>query len=114
MCCYHLEDHQDCITSVNISPDTEMIAVSNENSTIYLYKLSENTTINEKKYQKISNRKTQNENKPNFQELVGGHSSTVFKAKFTHDSKYLLSCGDDNTACLWNVNKTKENLENKE
>ncbi len=114
MCCYHLEDHQDCITSVNISPDTEMIAVSNENSTIYLYKLSENTTINEKKYQKISNRKIQNENKPNFQELVGGHSSTVFKAKFTHDSKYLLSCGDDNTACLWNVNKTKENLENKE
>ena len=54
MCCYHLEDHQDCITSVNISPDTEMIAVSNENSTIYLYKLSENTTIDDKKYQKIS------------------------------------------------------------
>ena len=41
---------------------------------------------------------------PDCQELIGGHSGVVFKSKFTHDSKYLISCGDDGQACLWNVN----------
>lgn len=43
-------------------------------------------------------------NKTSFQELGGGHTGTVFKSKFTHDSKYLLSAGDDGLSCLWNIN----------
>lgn len=92
MCSYYLNDYQDCITSVNISPNTEMIAVSEENSSIYLYKMNET--------------KVKSKNALNYYELIGGHSSAVFKAKFTHDSKYLLSCGDDNLACLWNISSS--------
>lgn len=47
----------------------------------------------------------------NFQELIGGHSNVVFKSKFTHDSKYLLSCGADNIACLWDVNNFKNSFD---
>ena len=46
-----------------------------------------------------------------FQELTGGHSNAVFKSKFTHDSKYLLSCGADNVACLWDVKGFANNTE---
>jgi transcription initiation factor TFIID subunit 5 len=41
-------------------------------------------------------------------ELTGGHSDVVFKSKFTHDSKYLLSCGGDGAACLWDVNSNEQ------
>ena len=45
------------------------------------------------------------QNNNEFHELVGGHSKSVYKAKFTHNSKYLLSCGADGLACLWDVEK---------
>ncbi len=35
----------------------------------------------------------------------------VYKTEFTHDSKYLLSCGADSLVCLWDVEK--ESLRNK-
>lgn len=38
-----------------------------------------------------------------FRELTGGHSGPIFKSKFTHDSKYLVSCGSDGVACLWDL-----------
>jgi WD40 repeat protein len=44
-------------------------------------------------------------NKNYFKELIGGHSGAVFKSKFTHDSKYLLSCGSDGLACLWDLGR---------
>ena len=100
----------DCVTSANISPNTELIAFANENSSICLYKLNETKLRTTKSEDYIETSKINpNENQENFQELTGGHSGTVFKAKFTHDSKYLLSCGSDNIACLWNVNKSISN-----
>ncbi len=81
-----------------------MIAISNENSSIHVYELNENKTI----YTNSLKKKAKMIETGLYRELVGGHSSTVFKSKFTHDSKYLVSCGDDNTACLWNLNKTNK------
>jgi transcription initiation factor TFIID subunit 5 len=85
-----------------------MIAISNENSSIHVYELNENKTI----YTNSLKKKAKMIETGLYRELVGGHSSTVFKSKFTHDSKYLVSCGDDNTACLWNLNKTKQIKQN--
>ena len=45
------------------------------------------------------------------QELLGGHAGVVLKAKFTHDSKYLLSCGDDGQASLWSVSRALRDLQ---
>jgi WD40 repeat protein len=49
----------------------------------------------------------QNLNTTSFCELTGGHSGPVYKSKFTHDSKYLLSCGSDTSVYLWNVENEK-------
>ena len=105
-CCYYLNDQQDCITSANISPDTSMISFTTENSSLFLYKLYDKNpqfSGDQDSYDECNNNNNQN----SYQELVGGHSNVVFKSKFTHDSKYLLSCGADNVACLWDVNKPK-------
>jgi WD40 repeat protein len=46
--------------------------------------------------------------KNHLRELEGGHTGTIFKSKFTHDSKYLVSCGSDGLACLWDLNRKNE------
>ncbi len=94
-CCYYLDDPAACITSSTISPDTSLVAFTNENSSLYLYRLSESTPplLPEPSSSAAP-----------FQELLGAHSNAVFKSEFTHDSRYLLSCGADNIACLWDVN----------
>lgn len=104
-CCYYLNDSNDCITSANISPNTNLISFTNENSSIFLYQLNKEKRENEEEEEKVS------KNSQNYEELVGGHSNCVFKSKFTHDSKYLLSCGADNVACLWDVNNIS-NMDN--
>ena len=80
-----------------------MVAFSNENSSIYLCKLNEKNIF--KKSFDLKE-KTLNDSDC-FRELIGGHSNVVFKSKFTHDSKYLLSCSADNTVCLWDVEATR-------
>jgi transcription initiation factor TFIID subunit 5 len=100
-CTYYINDSNSCITSSSISPDTSLISFTNDNSSIYLYKLNESV-------QSIFPEPSITTNKNNFQELLGGHSNVVFKSEFTHDSKYLLSCGADNISCLWDVNNSGE------
>ena len=91
-----------------MSPDSGTVAFTNENSTIYLYKLNENKESltsggSDKRWHKRQLTKSKNY----FRELAGGHTGAVFKSKFTHDSKYLVSCGSDGVACLWDVNASK-------
>ena len=104
-CCFYLDDTENIITSSAISPDLETISFTNENASIYLYKLNENK-------ENMSIKKWSNNHKPklknHFKELVGGHTGAVFKSKFTHDSKYLLSCGSDGVACLWDLKRNQE------
>lgn len=50
------------------------------------------------------------EERNHFQELIGGHTGVVFKSKFTHDSKYLMSCGEDGQACLWSMSTVLDDL----
>ena len=95
---------QDCITHLTISPNTNYIASSNENSTIFLHKLKDiHDDIDENENDENFIRLFTNNNE--FHELAGGHSKPVYKTKFTHDSKYLLSCGADSIVCLWDVEK---------
>jgi WD40 repeat protein len=91
-CTFYYNDENNFITSSTISPNFETISFTSEKSSIFLYKLNQ--------YEK---KMTYSD------ELVGGHTGAIFKSKFTHDSKFLLSCGEDGLACLWNMKKTKLN-----
>ena len=91
-CSFYYDDENSIITSSSISPNFETISFTSEKGSIFLYKLNQY----EKKMMHCD-------------ELVGGHTGSIFKSKFTHDSKYLLSCGEDGLACLWNMKKTKLN-----
>ena len=96
------------MTSSIISPDLETVSFTNENSSIYLYKLNENKeNMSIKKWSTKQLPKLKN----HFKELVGGHTGAVFKSKFTHDSKYLVSCGSDGVACLWDLSRTNQELQ---
>jgi WD40 repeat protein len=101
-CCYYLNDHQkdndddlNNITSSCLSPNTEVLAFTSEMSSIYLYNLN-------------SNHQNQNQNQKIYKELLGGHTGCVFQSKFTHDSKYLLSCGEDSQTYLWNLQQQQQ------
>jgi WD40 repeat protein len=108
-----MEDNNDCITNVSISPSISYIAGSNENSTIYLQKLKVIDKIDDDLHDSnMLNSKMLFNNNNNFHELIGGHSKSVYKTKFTHDSKYLLSAGADSTVCLWDVEKESLNVGN--
>lgn len=101
LCSFYLHDAQEAVTSSQMSPDCQLLSCTNENSSIYLYDLSTGT--------KSSSGNHHHHYHPNdkqvnyYQELSGGHCGAVFKSKFTHDSKHLLSCGYDGLACLWDV-----------
>lgn len=87
-----------------MSPDTSLLSFTSENSSLLLYRLNDSGGDSGG-----GNWEDLELERPtgggSYEELVGGHSNVVFKSKFTHDSKYLLSCGADNVACLWDVNK---------
>lgn len=106
---------------MNISPRLDYVSITNENSTIYVYKLKDlnqdenefNVDVDEIKqtqqhFNKNSRKLFTNGNQ--LHEFVGGHSNIVYKSKFTHDSKYLLSCGADSIVSLWDVNTDYLNL----
>jgi WD40 repeat protein len=95
-CCFYMDDtHDDCVTSATISPNSELLSFTTENSSTRLYKLYANNDASAGDGGRAQPRF--------FQELVGGHSGPIFESKFTHDSKFLISCGDDGQACLWNI-----------
>ncbi len=99
-CCYYLNDFKNCITSSSLSPDCRLVSFSNENSSIFLYKLYEN---------QYKSKTVELESSDYFREFIGGHSGAVLKTKFTHDSEYMLSCSDDGLVCLWSM-KNIDNL----
>jgi WD40 repeat protein len=104
-----------------LSPNCELIAFTTEDSSIYLYRLYENKLDGrrnrskseetfESKVKQTKRIDTKLNEKSFFQELIGGHSGPVFRSKFTHDSKYLISCGSDGRACLWDINKSSAQM----
>lgn len=73
------------------------MACATENSTISLFKLRSDdiaSIIEENEFKKKEDF---------YSELCGGHTGPIYKCKFTHDNNYLLSCGADYNACLWDV-----------
>jgi transcription initiation factor TFIID subunit 5 len=90
-----------------VSPSTGLLAFTSENSSLFLYRLYDDDDVSgscEDFFDK------QQQQEMSYQELVGGHSNAVFNAKFTHDSKYLLSCGADSVACLWDVSSSSSSI----
>lgn len=67
-----------------MSPDHRFASFTAEDSTIYVYDLQANSNTNSSSSQ-----------------LVGGHSTTVLKSKFTHDSDYIISCDFEGLVGLW-------------
>jgi WD40 repeat protein len=90
ICSYYVEDTNDCITDVTLSPNLEYISCTNELSSISVYRV----------------RRVGDDKHWNVKELFNGHSNTIFKSKFTHDSNHLLSCSADSNACLWDVGRS--------
>ena len=107
-CCFYLDETNTeanmNITCSSISPDAEMASFTTENSDILLYKLNEDREKNLTLFEKNSKKQSPKITQSYFKELSGGHAAAVFKSKFTHDSNYLLSCGSEGVACLWDVN----------
>jgi transcription initiation factor TFIID subunit 5 len=69
-----------------MSPDYQYASFTSEDSSIYLHDLS-----------------TTNTSTSSSVKLSGGHSSTVLKSRFTHDSSYILSSDFDGLVCLWRM-----------
>ena len=90
-CYFFTNDHSDEITFSSLSPNIQYLSFSTENSVIYLHKLNKSLKISDGKL----NRQTS--------QSLYGHSGTIFKSKFTHDSKYIISCGQDGFSYLWKV-----------
>lgn len=86
---FYLDDtSHDFITSSTMSPNGELVSFTTEASSIYIYRPHDVVRPSG--------------DKKCYKELIGGHAGgPIFKSKFTHDSKYLISCGDDGQACLW-------------
>jgi WD40 repeat protein len=103
-CAYFLNDVSNSITSSVMSPNFEIVSYTSESSSIYLYKLNEEFGM---KTGTENSHQSKVIDQSNYcMELVGGHTGAVFKSKFTHDSKYLLTCGEDGVACLWNLKQS--------
>ena len=109
-CAYYVDDMVGCVTHGSLSSDANMLAFSTESSAIHLYRLNDDERSAHKASAAAATTSTATTtttaipaNSDGFVELVGGHSGAIFKAKFTHDSRYLLSCGDDGLACLWTL-----------
>ncbi|RNA29387.1 TAF5-like RNA polymerase II p300 CBP-associated factor-associated factor 65 kDa subunit 5L [Brachionus plicatilis] len=90
-CYFFTNDHSNEITSSSLSPNIEYLSFSTENSVINLHKLNRSLKISESK---LKRQDTQ---------ALCGHSGAVFKSKFTHDSKFLISCGQDGFSYLWKI-----------
>ncbi|CAF0708661.1 unnamed protein product [Brachionus calyciflorus] len=91
-CYFYTDDFNNELTSSSFSPNLEYLSYSTENSVVNLFKLNEDLKLTNNKFYK------------NQIKLVSGHSGVVFKSKFTHDSKYLISCGEDGYSYLWKIN----------
>lgn len=96
-CYFFTNDHLNEICSSSLSPNIEYLSFSTENSVINLHKLNKSLKISDSDLKKQS------------RQVLYGHSGPVFKSKFTHDSKFVLSCGMDGFSYLWRI-KDEESL----
>lgn len=90
-CYFFTNDHSDEITFSSFSPNIEYLSFSTENSVIYLHKLNKSLKFSDGKLSRQSS------------QSLYGHSGAIFKSKFTHDSKFIISCGQDGYSYLWKV-----------
>lgn len=113
------------LSSVAVSQDIKYIAGGFENSSIYLWDLSidevfpsdngampSQLTLAVDQYDEESDTDEQSqteiscENEPNSDSfrVLRGHNGTVYDMCFTNASNYLLSCSEDTTVRLWDLN----------
>lgn len=81
-----MNDTEQKITSSTLAEDNKLAAFTTDDSSIYLYDLTGESTADSR------------------QHLTGGHANTVLKARFTHDAAHLVSCDFDGLVCVWTVN----------
>ncbi|CAO3624223.1 unnamed protein product [Cunninghamella blakesleeana] len=113
ICAYTFHNTRDSLNCITFSEDSTLVAGGFSDSFIKLWSLKgENLkkTINgSNDNESINNiNNDDNELEPDYVRLIG-HSGPVYGTSFNYDNEYLISCSQDQTVRLWDLN-TYENL----
>ncbi|ORX61616.1 WD40 repeat-like protein [Hesseltinella vesiculosa] len=89
VCSYTFYNTHDSLNCLSFSQDTSLVAGGFDDSTVKVWSLS--------------NESIQSKPGTNYARLVG-HAGPVYGASFNHDNQFMITCSQDHTARLWNLN----------
>ncbi len=92
-------EHSGPVFATDTSPDGQWIATAGYDKQVLLWKASELKGIDLQKA--ITAEKVERQATPTI--ALRGHTAPVRSVKFSHDGRLLISSGEDNAICVWDV-----------
>ncbi|CAO3607691.1 unnamed protein product [Cunninghamella echinulata] len=106
ICAYTFHNTRDSLNCITFSEDLSLVAGGFSESFIKVWSLKGEKL---KKPNISKDHENKNELETDYVKLVG-HSGPVYGTSFNHDNEYLLSCSQDQTVRLWNMNSYENSV----
>jgi transcription initiation factor TFIID subunit 5 len=108
ICCYTVHNTYEGLTAAEISNDSRLIACGFKDSFIELYSLTGAPLKRLKSSSELAKSDIKTLNEEKFEEVgtsyrLIGHSGPIYGVKFFSSNKFLVSCSQDCTVCLWSL-----------